>query len=107
MSSNSDAASSSVIEVEETLARISSHKGVEGILILSRDGIAIQSTLSEEQTKIHSALLSQLASKASSFVETLDQSDELTFLRIRSKNREVMIAPDKEYILIVIQNPDI
>ena len=38
MSSNSDAASSNVIEVEETLARISSHKGVEGILILSREG---------------------------------------------------------------------
>ena len=55
-------------------------------------GIAIQSSLSEEQTKIHSALLSQLAAKASSFVETLDQSDELTFLRIRSKNREVMVC---------------
>jgi dynein light chain roadblock-type len=40
-------------------------------------------------------------------VETLDPKDELSFLRIRSKNREIMVAPDKEYILIVIQNPHI
>ena len=35
---------------------------------------------------------------------TLLQND-LTFLRVRSKKHEIMIAPDKEYLLIVIQNP--
>ncbi len=27
------------------------------------------------------------------------------FLRLRSKKHEIMIAPDKDYILIVLQNP--
>lgn len=31
--------------------------------------------------------------------------NDLTFLRVRSKKYEIMIAPDKEYLLIVIQNP--
>ena len=31
--------------------------------------------------------------------------NDLTFLRIRSKKHEIMVAPDKEYVLIVIQNP--
>jgi dynein light chain roadblock-type len=26
-------------------------------------------------------------------------------LRIRSRNHEIMVAPDKEYLLIVIQDP--
>ena len=35
-------------EVEETLKRINSHKGVQGIVIINSDGIPIRSTL--EQT---------------------------------------------------------
>lgn len=36
----------------------------------------------------------------------MDPSDDLTFLRIRSKQHEILVAPDKEYSLIVIQNPN-
>lgn len=32
--------------------------------------------------------------------------NDLTFLRIRSKKHEIMVAPDKDYLLIVIQNPN-
>ena len=39
------------------------------------------------------------------FHRTLDEGDELAFLRVRSKKHEIMIAPDKDYILVVIQNP--
>ena len=95
---------SSLSEVEETLARIKSHKGVEGVLILSRDGAVIQSTLSEEQSLEHAALLSQLSQKAGIVVQTLDPDDELTFLRIRSQNKEVMVAPDNDFLLVVIQD---
>ena len=31
--------------------------------------------------------------------------NDLTFLRIRSKKHEIMVAPEKEYMLIVIQEP--
>ena len=43
--------------------------------------------------------------KASTAVRTLDDNDELAFLRIRSKKHEIMVAPDKDYVLVVIQNP--
>jgi len=39
-------------------------------------------------------------------VETLDTEDQLSFLRIRSNKREIMVSPDKEFLLIVIQNPN-
>jgi len=38
-------------------------------------------------------------------VRDLDPTNDLTFLRIRSKKHEIMVAPDKEFILIVVQNP--
>ena len=31
--------------------------------------------------------------------------EEIVFIRIRSKKHEIMIAPDKEFTLIVLQNP--
>ena len=54
-------------------------------------GAIIQSTLDEEQTSTHAKALSDLTSKASSIVGMLNQDDELTFLRIRSKQREIMV----------------
>jgi dynein light chain roadblock-type len=30
--------------------------------------------------------------------------EEITFIRIRSREHEIMIAPDKEYTMIVIQD---
>ncbi len=93
-------------EVEETLKRLQSHKGVKGVLIMNSDGIPIRSSLSPEETENYAALVSQLAIKAGGVVRTLDETDELAFLRIRSRKQEIMIAPDKDYILLVIQDPN-
>ncbi|XP_037085782.1 dynein light chain roadblock-type 2 [Pollicipes pollicipes] len=93
-------------EVEETLKRIQSHKGVIGTIIVNSEGIPIRTTLENSLTVQYSGLISQLTDKARSTVRDLDPTNDLTFLRIRSKKHEIMVAPDKEYILIVIQNPN-
>eukprot|EP00615_Pteridomonas_danica_P001922 CAMPEP_0114333606 /NCGR_PEP_ID=MMETSP0101-20121206/3861_1 /TAXON_ID=38822 ORGANISM="Pteridomonas danica, Strain PT" /NCGR_SAMPLE_ID=MMETSP0101 /ASSEMBLY_ACC=CAM_ASM_000211 /LENGTH=97 /DNA_ID=CAMNT_0001464669 /DNA_START=22 /DNA_END=315 /DNA_ORIENTATION=+ len=93
-------------EVEETMKRIQSHRGVKGVLICTAEGVPIRSNLPEDAEQTHSALISQLANKANSVVRTLDDTDELTFFRIRSKKHEIMIAPDKDYLLVVIQDPN-
>lgn len=51
-------------EVEETLRRIQSHRGVKGVLIVSADGVPIRSDLDNDLTNTYAALLSQLAMKA-------------------------------------------
>lgn len=124
-------------EAEETIKRIKSHKGVQAVLIVNQEGVPIYSSTSDEEFAIdHAALISQLAAKAKSTIRTLDPTNDMTFLRIRSKKHEIMIAPgtsllcvivcgaltrislalstwhslsyiaDKEYALIVIQNPN-
>jgi len=55
-------------------------------------GAIIQSTLDEDKAKTHSAALSELTAKASHIVGLLNRDDELTFLRIRSKQREIMVG---------------
>ncbi|KYM77216.1 Dynein light chain roadblock-type 2, partial [Atta colombica] len=92
-------------EVEETMKRIQSHKGVVGTIVVNAEGIPIKSTLDNTTTVQYAGLISQLSDKARSVVRDLDPTNDLTFLRIRSKKHEIMVAPDKEFILIVIQNP--
>ena len=41
----------------------------------------------------YSGLISQLNDKARSTVRDLDPTNDLTFLRIRSKKHEIMVAP--------------
>ena len=62
-------------------------------IILEQLGAIIQSTLDEEQTTTHAKALSDLTSKAGRIVVMLSEDDdELTFLRIRSKHREIMVS---------------
>ncbi|KAJ3300273.1 Dynein light chain roadblock-type 2 [Borealophlyctis nickersoniae] len=92
-------------DVEATLTRIQAHKGVQGIVVATHEGTVLKSTLDNIQTQQISTLVTQLAARGKSVVRDLDPEDDLTFLRIRSKKHEIMVAETKPYLLIVIQNP--
>ncbi|KAM9509375.1 dynein light chain roadblock-type 2 [Guaruba guarouba] len=92
-------------EVEETLKRIQSHKGVIATVVINAEGIPVRTTLDNSTTVQYAALLQQLVMKARSTVRDIDPQNDLTFLRIRSKKHEIMVAPDKDYLLVVVQNP--
>ncbi|OAJ45312.1 dynein light chain roadblock-type 2 [Batrachochytrium dendrobatidis JEL423] len=63
-----------------------------GIVIATHEGSVIRSTLDNIQTPQISTLVVQLAARGKSVVRDLDPEDELTFLRIRSKKHEIMVA---------------
>lgn len=94
-------------DVEEVLKRIQAHKGVTGTIVINHDGIPIRTTLDNSTTVQYAGLLCSLTQKARSTVRDLDPSNELTFLRIRSKKNEIMCAPCFEYLLVVVQNAEV
>ena len=53
----------------------------------------------------HHWLISQLSERAKSIVRDLDPANELTYLRIKSRKHEILVAPEDDFILIVVQNP--
>jgi dynein light chain roadblock-type len=93
-------------EVDETMKRLQSHKGVTGLIVIDKEGIPIRSTLDNSTTVQYAGLITQLANKARSVVRDIDPQNDLTFVRVRSKKYEIIIAPEKEFLLIVIQNPN-
>jgi hypothetical protein len=44
------------------------------------------------------------SAKILKFVPVLVRLPDLTFMRMRTKKHEIMVAPDRDYLLIVIQN---
>ncbi|UJR14712.1 hypothetical protein I4U23_001705 [Adineta vaga] len=91
------------IEVEETIKRIQTHKGVHGFVIMSNDGSFIRSTIDNSTTMSLTGLIRTLSDKAKSCVRDLDPQNDLTFFRIRTKKQEILVAPDKDYLTIVLQ----
>lgn len=92
-------------DVEATLSRIQSHKGVLGTVIVSSQGVPLRSTLDEALTKQYAELIPSLSDLARNLVRDLDPQNDLEFLRIRSFKHEIMVAARDEFVLIVIQDP--
>ena len=66
----------------------------------------VKSTMPQGQEATNYGVkLSSLARQARYLVRDLDPSNDLTFLRVTCKKYEMMVAPDKDYFLIVIQSP--
>lgn len=101
-------------EVEETLKRIQSHKGVIGLIVVNQEGessspigtilvyalsvvlrvgIPIRTTMDNATTVQYAGLVHQLTAKARITVRDLDPQNHLKFLRIRTTKHEIMIAP--------------
>ena len=69
---------------------------------MNNKGIALKSTMSKEDTIEYGSLISQFTSKAQLTIESLHPDEEISFIRIRSRKHEIMIAPEKEFSLIVL-----
>jgi len=93
-------------EVEETISRIKSHKSVEGLLITDKDKRIIRTNYTGDRAHEGDLLrvnVPLLAEKARNIIRDLDPTNDLTFLRIKTKAKEIMVAPDKEFMLITMQ----
>lgn len=96
--------------VRQTLLRIAGHKGVVGYMVLSpKDGSIMECVGFNNDRKLteqYADKLFGLVALTQSTVRTLDHDDDLTFLRMRWRLREILISPDlsKEYVLVVVQD---
>lgn len=96
--------------VRQTLLRIAGHKGVVGYMVLNpKDGSIVECVGFNNDRKLTEAYADKLfgfVHLAQSTVRTLSNEDDLTFLRMRWRLREILIAPDlnKEFMLVVVQD---
>eukprot|EP00112_Aurelia_sp_Birch-Aquarium-sp1_P008839 Seg1985.3 transcript_id=Seg1985.3/GoldUCD/mRNA.D3Y31 product="Dynein light chain roadblock-type 1" protein_id=Seg1985.3/GoldUCD/D3Y31 len=90
-------------DVEATLKRIKQHSGVLGVIVVNNEGFAIRTTLDNPTTQLYLHHSRHLIHLSRHTIRDIDPTDDLKFLRMRSKKNELVIAPEDGYTLIVIQ----
>ena len=92
-------------EVEETLERVKLQSGVEGYVIVDKDGQVLRRlpSMPAAKAEVYAEFMTVLATKARGVVRDLDPKNELRYLRVRAKKAEILVAVDEDFIVVVIQ----
>ena len=92
-------------EVEETLERVKLQSGVEGYVIVDKDGQVLRRlpSMPAANAEVYAEFMTVLATKARGVVRDLDPKNELRYLRVRAKKAEILVAVDEDFIVVVIQ----
>ncbi|KAI5117882.1 hypothetical protein M0805_002273 [Coniferiporia weirii] len=101
-------------ELEQTLAMLTSHRTVLGYLLLSRttpvriirhSGVVFEG----DQGRRYAGAVGKIVDAVRSGLDDVGadgaDSDEVRFMRIRTKRHELMISPDEHYLLAVLHDP--
>ena len=88
--------------LKDSLKRLGAHEGVRGVIITNMEGLPISSNLGAETTEVIAALVTSLVGKAKRVVDELGEGG-MNFLTISTPAGEVMVAPEEDYILIVMR----
>ncbi|KAF7299640.1 hypothetical protein HMN09_00969400 [Mycena chlorophos] len=101
-------------ELEQTLSLLSSHRAVLGYILITRGSpVSIVRhagvVFDGEQGKKYAAAIGKMVESVQTGLEEVHSGDgdseDLRFLRIRTKRHEIMISPDDRYLLAVLYDP--
>eukprot|EP00954_Amorphochlora_amoebiformis_P003039 238673-Amorphochlora_amoeboformis.AAC.1 len=83
------------------MRRIIKHVGVQDVIITDKEAKLIyhdsKTSMSSQDAQNYASHLAKLTTQARSVVRDLDPQNDLSFLRIRSKKHEIMVAPEPEH----------
>ncbi|KAH9930461.1 uncharacterized protein BXZ73DRAFT_47539 [Epithele typhae] len=101
-------------ELEQTLTVLTSHRSVLGYMLLSRgqpvtiirhSGVVFEG----EQGKKYASAIARIVQSVQVGLEEItsgqSDTDEIRFMRIRTKRHEILISPDERYLLAVLHDP--
>jgi dynein light chain roadblock-type len=86
---------------EATLKRLSTYPGVEGVILTNEEGQLHYTSLDNNVTFMITPKLLAFAEMARSAIRDLCPTDNLISLRLRTRQREVMVVAPKDGIRII------
>ncbi|KAF7767854.1 hypothetical protein Agabi119p4_7097 [Agaricus bisporus var. burnettii] len=112
-------------ELEQTLSTLTSHRSVLGYLLIARGGIHSASIIRHsgvvfegEKGKKYAGVIARIVDNVQSGLEEINagsgapgeessETNDIKFMRIRTKRHEIMISPDERYLLAVLHDPTV
>ncbi len=92
------------VVVSKTLDRIGKQNGVKTVIVLNEDDLPIRTNVGSTATMAYANSCRPIEILARHTVRDLDPDNELVLIRIRTLKNEIIIAPEKKHLLVVVQN---
>ena len=91
-------------DIDAVLKNFGAQPGVIGSMVLKLNGQTVKSTFSDQETLKYAGLITEFVRKAKSSLENTLVLSPLNVIRIRSHKNEIIITPDNNYLLVVVQD---
>ncbi|KAH8282255.1 hypothetical protein KR054_006435 [Drosophila jambulina] len=90
--------------VHATFDRLSQLPGVMAAILIDGKGRPVRSTLNDTDTLRYATNMRPLVTLARSMVQEMEPTDELSYVRLRTRKQEVMVATENQHTIIIIQD---
>lgn len=96
-----------VEEMDQRFEKIlSSNKDVVGGLVMNEEGAIIKTSMDNKNAEKYANAVHEIVKTARTLFREVDPNDDITFIRFSLKKFNVMIAPEKSFLLIIITNQE-
>ena len=90
-------------EIDSVLKNLQGQPGVLGTLIMKTNGLPYKTSFRETETIHYAGLVSEFVKKCRQTLEGVIWNEPITSIRVRSHKNEIIIVPDNDLILVVVQ----
>ncbi|XP_017000059.2 dynein light chain roadblock-type 2 [Drosophila takahashii] len=90
--------------VQATFERLLLLPGVIGAVLVDGDGVPVRTNLPENAAQMYANRMRPLVTLARSMVNDMETGDQLSYVRLRTRRQEVMVATENEHTIILIQD---
>ncbi|KAG6453879.1 dynein light chain roadblock-type 1 [Manduca sexta] len=96
--------SATINTVNPIIDRIMEDESVEGVIMTNKEGAPILTNVSLTTATNYGLSFNRYGNMAQNYIKELDPFDAVIVMRINTKKIEIMVAPDPEFNIIVIQH---
>ncbi|MBC7081350.1 MAG: roadblock/LC7 domain-containing protein [Thermoplasmatales archaeon] len=92
---------------KEILRELEMEKGVEGVFIVSRDGLPVYTNIENFHVEVFSAMVATILSSAEIAIDEI-KGGVPKFVVIEGKNRKIVVGgAGPDYLIAVVTSPDV
>ncbi|CAK1590887.1 unnamed protein product [Parnassius mnemosyne] len=93
----------SINEINPIIDRIMEDESVEGVVMTNKEGAPILTNINLMGAANYGTAMQSLGFMAQACVKEIDPFDEVIIMRTNTRKFEIMLAPDPEFNIVVLQ----
>ncbi|XP_068140913.1 dynein light chain roadblock-type 1 [Drosophila tropicalis] len=91
-------------DIEGMFDRLLTLPGAQGAILVNDEGIPIRTSMDVTSSQKYAGKMAPLIKMARSMISDLEPGDDLSYLRLRTRRNELMVASENDHMVILIQN---